>query len=241
MTMLPEWYSIEIAQSMILAYIYLKYFSIDSYMTTHLHTQSIINYIKNGLLQQNIEKKVFQQSTADWLRITIPKHMSYKLTVGMKVVVQNTQDKRWDHTATIIELLPYNQYCLKMCGSGCICLQNWHFLKPIHDSHHISSQNSSHMIPSPYIPSNTQITTQDPNQTMIEHPPVILPISTRTLETIAADHAPHPSTSTYLVVNQSTVPKPMGIPLALKQLASHNKPGLQDPWFSVMKYFCYFV
>ena len=46
------------------------------------------------------------------------------------------------------------------------------------------------MIPSPYIPFNPQITTQDPNQTMIEHPPVTLPISACTHEIIAADHAP---------------------------------------------------
>ena len=108
----------------------------------------------------------------------------------MKVVVQNTKDKRWDHTATIIELLPYHQYRLNMCGSGCICLQNRHFLKPIHHSHHKSNENSSHMIPSPYIPFNPQITTQDPNQTMIENPPVTLPISARTPEIIVADHAP---------------------------------------------------
>ena len=55
---------------------------------------------------------------------------------------------------------------------------------------------------------------------------------------LAADHAPQPSTSTHLVVNQSTFPKPTRIPLGL---ASHNKPGLQEPWFSVMTYFCYFV
>ena len=55
---------------------------------------------------------------------------------------------------------------------------------------------------------------------------------------LAADHAPHPSTSTHLVVNQSTVPKPTRIPLGL---TSRNKPGLQEPRFSVMTYFCYFV
>ena len=81
------------------------------------------------------------------------------------------------------------------------------------------------MILSPYIPSNPQNNTQDPNQTMIEHPPVILPISAPTPKTIAAEHSPHPSTSTYLVLNQSTAPNPTRIPLALKRLASHHKPG----------------
>ena len=64
---------------------------------------------------------------------------------------------------------------------------------------------------------------------MVGHPPVILPISALTPLTIAADHASLPSTSTHLVVNQSTAPKPARIPLALKCLASHNKPGLQEP------------
>ena len=90
------------------------------------------------------------------------------------------------------------------------------------------------MIPSPYIPSsyhikNPQITTQGPNQIVVEHPPVILPISATNSVTKAADHAPHSNTSTHLVVNQSTAPKPTRIPLALKHLASHNKPGLQEP------------
>ena len=121
-----------------------------------------------------------------------------------------------NHTANIVELLLHHQYCLKMCGSGCICLWNWRFLKPIHDSHPIkSSDNSSHMIPSPYTPSNPQIITQQ--------------------------ITPHPSTSTHLVLRQSTAPKPTRIPLALKHLASQNKPSLQEPWFSVTTSFCYFV
>ena len=103
-----------------------------------------------------------------------------------------------------------------MYGSGHICLRNQCFLKPIHDSHPIkSNENSSHMIPSPYIRSNPQITTQDPNRIMVERPPVILPISAPNPTTIAADHAPHPSASTHLLVNQSTAPKPRRIPLAL--------------------------
>ena len=85
------------------------------------------------------------------------------------------------------------------------------------------------MIPSPYIPSNPQITTQGPNQIVVEHPPVILPISATNSVTKAADHTPHSNTSTHLVVNQSTAPKPTRIPLALKHLASHNKPGLEEP------------
>ena len=121
-----------------------------------------------------------------------------------------------NHTANIVELLLHHQYCLKMCGSGCICLWNWRFLKLIHDSHPIkSSDNSSHMIPSPYTPSNPQIITQQ--------------------------ITPHPSTSTHLVLHQSTAPKPTRIPLALKHLASQNKPSLQEPWFSVTTSFCYFV
>ena len=66
-----------------------------------------------------------------------------------------------------------------------------------------SSDNSTHMIPSPYTPSNPQIITQQ--------------------------ITPHPSTSTHLVLHQSTAPKPTRIPLALKHLASQNKPSLQEP------------
>ena len=152
-------------------------------------------------------QEFFWQTIANWLRITILKHVLHELTVGTNVTIQNTKDKRWDHTAAIAELLPHCEYCLQMCSSGHVCLPNRCFLKPIHDSHHIKSrENSSHMIPSPYIPSNPQITTKDPNRTMIEHPPVILPISAPIPESVAADHAPHPSASTHLVVNQPQLP-----------------------------------
>ena len=62
---------------------------------------------------------------------------------------------------------------------------------------------------------------------------MVPPLWTPTLENIAAEHTNNtgnPGINTHLVPNPVTSPKPTKIPLGLKQIASHNRPGLQEPW-----------
>lgn len=69
-----------------------------------------------------------------------------------------------------------------MCGSKRIHLQNQCFLKPIHDSDHtMSNENRSHMIPSPYVLSNPQLTTSVIILTIIELQPMVPPLCNFTL------------------------------------------------------------
>ena len=65
-----------------------------------------------------------------------------KLTVGNLVSVQNQvgpRAKKWDKTGVIVEGLPYDQYRIKMDGSGQVTLRNCQFIRrighgPTHDA-----------------------------------------------------------------------------------------------------------
>ena len=61
-----------------------------------------------------------------------------KLTIGDIVSVQNQvgpRPKKWDRTGTIVETLPYDQYRVKMDGSGQTTLRNRQFIRFLgHDS-----------------------------------------------------------------------------------------------------------
>ena len=57
-----------------------------------------------------------------------------KLPLGATVSVQNQhgpKPKHWDRTGTIVEVLPHQQYKVKMDGSGDVSLRNRRFLKKI--------------------------------------------------------------------------------------------------------------
>jgi hypothetical protein len=56
------------------------------------------------------------------------------LKVSDVVLVQNQHGPhplKWDKSGTVVETLPYNQYRIKMDGSGRVSLRNRRFLKPI--------------------------------------------------------------------------------------------------------------
>ena len=57
-----------------------------------------------------------------------------ELPVGVQVSVQNQTEnkpKRWDRTGVVVESLPYQQYRIRMDGSGDISLRNRRFLRRI--------------------------------------------------------------------------------------------------------------
>ena len=56
------------------------------------------------------------------------------LVVGDVVQVQNQRGNnpnKWDNSATVVEVLPYDSYIVKMDGSGRVSKRNRQFLKPI--------------------------------------------------------------------------------------------------------------
>ena len=56
------------------------------------------------------------------------------LQPGTKVRIQNQTNHEWDRTGTVIEVLKYRQYTIRLDGSGRLSCRNRIHLKPIHDS-----------------------------------------------------------------------------------------------------------
>ena len=57
-----------------------------------------------------------------------------ELPLGAVVSVQNqtgNRPKRWDRTGTVVDILPHQQYKVRMDGSGDISLRNRRFLRKI--------------------------------------------------------------------------------------------------------------
>ena len=56
------------------------------------------------------------------------------LKVGQVVMVQNQSGNnptRWDKSGTIVEVMPYDKYRVKIDGTGRLTIRNRRFLKPI--------------------------------------------------------------------------------------------------------------
>ena len=47
--------------------------------------------------------------------------------------VQNQANREWDRTGTVVEVLRYRQYTIRLDGSGRLSRRNRVHLKPIHD------------------------------------------------------------------------------------------------------------
>ena len=69
-----------------------------------------------------------------------------ELAVGVQVSVQNqtgNKPKRWDRTGVVVEALPYQQYRIRMDGSGDISLRNRRFLRRITPVQNLITSNPS--------------------------------------------------------------------------------------------------
>ena len=69
-----------------------------------------------------------------------------KLEVGNIVSVQNQtgpRAKKWDKTGVIVETLPYDQYRIKMDGSGQVTLRNRQFIRKLANGTSIDSNDSA--------------------------------------------------------------------------------------------------
>ena len=69
-----------------------------------------------------------EKDLSEYTKLLIP------LTLGQVVLVQNQSGNnpmRWDKSGQIVEVLPYDQYRVKMDGTGRSSLLNRKFLRPI--------------------------------------------------------------------------------------------------------------
>jgi hypothetical protein len=149
------------------------------------------------------------------------------LKIGDAVRIQNQvgpHPKRWGKTGRVIEVKQFDQYVIKVDGSGRVTLRNRKFLRkfnpalvpPIHqvDDHFINGPTT------PFLPK-----AQAQNQRIYNH--TTLPLTT---------HNPSTSPSKELSNNIPDVNEPLpadpspkcSTPRALSRLRAHNAPGLKE-------------
>ena len=90
------------------------------------------------LTQRRREEVLARRYTVMGDRLTRGTKQLGRLNIGDIVSVQNQvgpRPKKWDRTGTIVEILPYDQYRVKMDGSGQTTLRNRQFIRFLgHDS-----------------------------------------------------------------------------------------------------------
>ena len=159
------------------------------------------------------------------------------LSVGQHVIIQNLITKRWDRFGTVLQVLPYRKYKLRMHGTGNVTCRNRRFLKP-------KRGQFAGLSSGPIVVSN-------------QHTPNYIPLgsttpSGRVEEEIRStpllqDHREVPpiqSPSTTLLQQEHTFQSPPSLPvateeqgpshntvkeaLASRRLRPFNKPGLKE-------------
>ena len=152
---------------------------------------------------------------------------------------------RWEHTGVVIEVKPFNQYVIRVDGSGRVTLRNRRHLRkftpfvkkcnilstqiPLIPTHPIEPSKSSTVTssgPSPN-PQSESMTSEVGN----------VPLATPEQSATPDDHLPQPPTvesddnSTHSdILNNPEIehPQQKKLPLAMRRLLAHNKSGRKE-------------
>ena len=141
-------------------------------------------------------------------------HLLPQLTPRTQVVIQNARKghPRWHSTGTIVEVLPFRQYKVRLDGSGRVVLRNRRFLKQFSFS------------PNGYIPSPA--TAQD-----VAHSQSAPPASSlaQQPEQNSSDISPSSTPFTREMTSARDSHSDGNLTLPLRRLLPHNQPGLREP------------
>ena len=170
------------------------------------------------------------------------------LVIGDHVRLQNQtgpQPKKWDKTGLIIEVLQFDQYRVRVDGSGRITLRNRKFLRkyiPVHPppprrsialdlpllskTPQFRGSPTPKMTPPPPVadPTSTFQPTNQPPAIPTTPPPTTSPTPNSPEPTEHPTPTPSPSNTTL----ERSSPKPKPLPLALRRLQDFNNKGLRE-------------
>ena len=142
------------------------------------------------------------------------------LKVGDPCLIQNqtgNHPKRWDRSGMVTEVLPFDKYTVKIDGSWRVTQRNRRFLKA---SVPASTEIYHHRAPVP------ESTIPIPNkEVMIRSPRQEVPAASYSDNVIP--YSP-PTTSEKLPNHSPVQQEPKRLPLMLRRLQDHNKPGLKE-------------
>ena len=84
------------------------------------------------LTQEEREKLLARRYELMENRLKVGTKVLHKLEVGNILAIQNQTSpraKKWDKTGVVVEILPFDQYRVKVDGSGQVTLRNQRFLR----------------------------------------------------------------------------------------------------------------
>ena len=152
-----------------------------------------------------------------------------KLAVGDRCMVQNqfgNHPKKWDRSGTVVEVLPFNQYTVRIDGSQRVTKRNWKYLRGYTPATvMIRNSASSSGTPAKQPLSPTSCTVDD----------IPVPTSDLSHEQVLDGPSLSPSIGdTHYVAKGLSEPdnNPMNTnvkqPLAVRRLKNFNNPGLKE-------------
>ena len=159
------------------------------------------------------------------------------LKVGNHVRIQNQtgpHPTKWDKTGNIIEVRQFDQYAVRVDGSGRITIRNRKFLRQytpvnIPPARYTINDDLPHIM-SAKPPSNNDGNTSASKPSLI--PPLDdIPPESQPTATPSLNQTPLHPTQQNTPPNRPTVTKPPSTkkpPLALRRLMNHNNPGLKE-------------
>ena len=169
--------------------------------------------------------------------------MTLLLEIADHVYVQNlvgNQPLRWERTGVVVEVKPFNQYVIRLDGSGRVTLRNRRHLRkftpfvtprgilysqtpqqptntsgPSKSTTHSSDNSSSEKVNEPLVTPQQPVTPLQ--QAKLQQPaiPQVQPIQSE---------APNDS----ITPAETSPPRDKKIPLALRRLLAHNKSGVKE-------------
>ena len=162
------------------------------------------------MLAEDREKALAKRAVSNMERLTVGTRELPPLSVGDSVLVQNqigNHPSKWDITGVVVEIKEFDQYVLKIDGSGRLTLRNRKFLRkitPYQLTKHFKS--SVPLTPSQESP---QPTAHQPQAEVPEEirPPVHDPEETTTPVTGPTSEPPETPTETPLAASPSPSPQ----------------------------------
>ncbi len=158
-----------------------------------------------------------------------------QLKVGNQVRIQNQVDphpKKWDKTGTVIEVRQFDQYVIRVDGSGRVTIRNRKFLckfTPVHPQspRHTITEDLHYLPTTPYQPPVMPTNTPPPGTPALTPPPP----PTHPSPPMPSTPVHHPI-SEQLQTPDSVLPdspnKAKRPPLALRRLQDYNNTGLKE-------------
>ena len=169
-------------------------------------------------------------------RLSAHTHTLPPLKVGDTVRIQNQtgpHPTKWDKTGIVVEVRQFDQYVIRVDGSGRVTLRNRKFLRQYHP---VIARNPITMLPEPTPkvshvlpkPIEAAEATPGPKSQNTPHPKTV----SNDVSTAPQEHfdTTPPTIETELTPMTPTHlrEKPSVIPRALRALMPYNKPGLKE-------------